>query len=78
MLATDGSPVESHAVEEQPTVPRLTLLLLAVGVEGTGERAAAAEESGRARQESAARSARQVRRDGGVQSVHGGANQTCT
>lgn len=41
----DGSSVEGHAVEEQPAVQRLSVLLLSVGVEGSGERAAAAEET---------------------------------
>lgn len=41
----DGSSVEVHAVEEQPAVQRLSVLLLPVGVEGSGERATAAEET---------------------------------
>lgn len=41
----DGSFVEGHAVEKQPAVQRLSVLLLSVGVEGSGERTAAAEET---------------------------------
>lgn len=57
----DGSFVEGHAVEKQPAVQRLSVLLLSVGVEGSGERTAAAEETHRQGEESAARTARQVR-----------------
>lgn len=57
----DGSAVEGHAVEEQPAVQRLSVLLLPVGVEGSGERAAAAEETYRQGEEGTARTTRQVR-----------------
>lgn len=57
----DGSFVEGHAVEKQPAVQRLSVLLHSVGVEGSGERTAAAEETHRQGEESAARTARQVR-----------------
>lgn len=53
--------MEGDAVEEQPAVPRLSVLLLSVGVEGSGTRAAAAEETHGQRQEDAAGTARQVR-----------------
>lgn len=52
--------MEGHAVEEQPAVPRLAVLLLSVGVEGSGEGAAAAEEALGEGEEGAGRSAPQV------------------
>lgn len=57
----DGSFVEGHAVQEQPAVQRLSVLLLSVGVEGSGERTTAAEETHRQGEESIARTTRQVR-----------------
>lgn len=53
--------MEGHAVKKQPAVQGLSVLLLPVGVEGSGERAAAAEEARRQGPESVARTARQVR-----------------
>lgn len=58
----DGSSVEGHAVKEQPAVPRLSVLLLSVGVESSGERAAPAQETHGQREESAVHTTRQVRR----------------
>lgn len=58
----DGSSVEGYAVQKQPTVQRLSVLFLPVGVESSGERAAAAEETQRQGEESDAHAARQVRR----------------
>ena len=57
----DGTFVEGHAVEKQPTVQRLSVFLLYVGIEGSGERAAAAEESDWQGEENTARTAWQVR-----------------
>lgn len=59
-MVPDGSSVEGHAVQEQPALQRLPLLLLSVGVEGPGEGAAAAEETRRAGEENAAQTAGQV------------------
>lgn len=61
--AADGATVEDNAVEKQPTVQRLPVLLLSVGVEGSGERTAAAEESHREGEESTAGTSRQVRHE---------------
>lgn len=61
--ASDGATVEDNVVEKQPTVQRLPVLLLSVGVEGTGERTAAAEESHREGEENTAGTSQQVRHE---------------
>lgn len=57
-----GPSVEEHVVQEQPSVPRCSVLLFPVGVEGPGEGAAAAEEAGGPWEEDSAGSDGQVRR----------------
>lgn len=54
--------MEDDAVEEQPAVQRRSVLVLPVGVEGSGERSSAAEEEQRGGEESAAHTHPQVRR----------------
>lgn len=57
----DGSSVEDDAVEKQPAVQRCSVLLLPVGMESSGEGAAAAEETHRPGEKGHADPARQVR-----------------
>lgn len=59
-----GAAVEDDAVPEQPSVQRRSVLLLPVGVEGSGEGGCAAEEGRREGEEGAAVSAPQVRPPG--------------